>query len=400
MDAGYSGEGGNHNPTDCTREGLPSPPSSPNIISQNPSSDGSKQSPSGTDYTPDYTPFSSSCNEYSSLDDSDNAEEEKSHSGRKDSIISQSPAKTTKTKIQHHVPLTGKKGFSWRNPVPLRHPLCKRQPAHPTDVRTSNKGTQRILSARLHKIKEFTNKLCDVQRELESESSENRLLMRLQHRHTKELEKFESPENSLSKLLNRQSNEVRFLRDKLRASQEQKQHLSSKLTGVESDLLRMKNELLRLQKLSEDKNLGNKEHLHNKLCNLLQRMEICDTNIEMLEKRHHSIVRFYNRQLVAEFKMVSEAQDTKKRLQAKIAFVQQKLKEKERQLAILNIYASRAHHRGFTLTKSTQTEKEMIIQEREDVEKPHNLCDKTLQCMRCNRQKKRAHRNQTANMKF
>ncbi|XP_073524527.1 lebercilin-like protein [Phyllobates terribilis] len=246
--------------------------------------------------------------------------------------------------------------------------------------------TRRVLSAKVHKINELKDQLCYVQRTLEGVNQENRLLTRLQHRHVMALIKYESSEGGIHHLISQHGNEVRMLRENLRSTQESERGLSVKLRMAESELLKVKDNLNKLQKLSEDKNLAEREELNQKLSGLRIKKEIDSTKIKVLEKQLHLTTRFYDRQLALESKKASEARDMARKLQEQILLLQQKMKEKERELHIKNIYAHRMPRNiwkygglggqgGLIFTRSTQTESEVFIPKQPDTHESDEYAD-------------------------
>nr|XP_048722580.1 lebercilin-like protein isoform X1 [Caretta caretta] len=142
---------------------------------------------------------------------------------------------------------------------------------------------QRILSARLHKIKELKNELSDLQHKLAASNLENQLLKQLQYRHLKAIGKYENAENNLPDIIAKHYSEVRSLRGLLRKSQEQERNTSRKLREVEAELLKTKDALQVLQKLSEDTNLAERGELTHRLSILTERMEANDKRIQLPE---------------------------------------------------------------------------------------------------------------------
>nr|XP_028583040.1 lebercilin-like protein isoform X3 [Podarcis muralis] len=142
----------------------------------------------------------------------------------------------------------------------------------------------RLLSARLHKVKELKNEVSVLKKKLEASNMENQILKRLQYRHLKAISKYENAETNLPDLLAKQCGEVRTLRVLLRKSQEQERSASKKLREVEAQLLKTKDTLLALQKLSEDKNLAERGELRRRLNTLTQRMETGDKRIQEKER--------------------------------------------------------------------------------------------------------------------
>uniref|UniRef100_A0A8C8TYW6 Lebercilin-like protein n=1 Tax=Peromyscus maniculatus bairdii TaxID=230844 RepID=A0A8C8TYW6_PERMB len=201
--------------------------------------------------------------------------------------------------------------------------------------------THRILSARLHKIKELKNELADIHRKLEATLIENQFLKQLQLRHLKAIGKYVNSQNNLPQITVRHQNEVKNLRQLLRKSQEKERTVSRKLRETDSELLRTKDALQALQKLSEDKNLAEREELTHRLTVLTAKMEANDKKIQSLEKQLRLNNRSFGRQLAKENRKTLAAQTATKTLQGEVRQLQQKLKEKDRELEIKNIYTNR-----------------------------------------------------------
>ncbi|XP_066474894.1 lebercilin-like protein [Tiliqua scincoides] len=210
-----------------------------------------------------------------------------------------------------------------------------------TNSQKSSNMTRRILSARLHKIKELKNEVSVLQNKLEASNMENQLLKRLQHRHLKAIGKYENAETNLPDLMAKHYGEVRTLRALLRKSQEQERSASRKLREVEAQLLKTKDTLQALQKLSEDKNLAERADLKHKLTILSEKMEASDKKIQGLEKQLLLNNTSFSHQLAVEKKKSLEAWTISTNLQMEIKSLNQKIKEKERELGIRNIYANR-----------------------------------------------------------
>ncbi|XP_074245371.1 lebercilin-like protein [Saimiri boliviensis] len=199
----------------------------------------------------------------------------------------------------------------------------------------------RILSARLHKIKGLKNELADMNHKLEAILIENQFLKQLQLRHLKAIGKYENSQNNLPQIMAKHQNEVKNLRQLLRKSQEKERTISRKLRETDSQLLKTKDALQALQKLSEDKNLAEREELTQKLSIITTKMEANDKKIQSLEKQLRLNSRAFSRQLAIENQKTLAAQTATKTLQVEVKHLQQKLKEKDRELEIKNIYSHR-----------------------------------------------------------
>nr|XP_007966453.2 lebercilin-like protein isoform X2 [Chlorocebus sabaeus]XP_037840739.1 lebercilin-like protein isoform X2 [Chlorocebus sabaeus]XP_037840740.1 lebercilin-like protein isoform X2 [Chlorocebus sabaeus] len=200
---------------------------------------------------------------------------------------------------------------------------------------------RRILSARLHKIKGLKNELADTHHKLEAILTENQFLKQLQLRHLKAIGKYENSQNNLPQIMAKHQNEVKNLRQLLRKSQEKERTVSRKLRETDSQLLKTKDTLQALQKLSEDKNLAEREELTHKLSIITTKMEANDKKIQSLEKQLRLNSRAFSRQLAIETRKTLAAQTATKTLQVEVKHLQQKLKEKDRELEIKNIYSHR-----------------------------------------------------------
>ncbi|NXK80193.1 LCA5 protein, partial [Amazona guildingii] len=201
--------------------------------------------------------------------------------------------------------------------------------------------TKRVLSARLLKINELRNELTELHIKLDELQKENRALKRLQHRQEKALNKFEDTENEISQLLAGHNNEIRILRERLRKSQERERATERRLKDSEDELYRTKTALQKLKKLSADKHLAERDDLAKKLAYAQSRLEDSEKRIKDLEKNLELSASSFQRELQSKKKKICEAQEVNRVLQEELHQLNQKLKEKERELEAKNIYANR-----------------------------------------------------------
>uniref|UniRef100_A0A8C3GHJ2 Lebercilin-like protein n=1 Tax=Cairina moschata TaxID=8855 RepID=A0A8C3GHJ2_CAIMO len=148
-----------------------------------------------------------------------------------------------------------------------------------------NTVAQRILSARVHKIKELKNEIFDLQQKLRTSNLENQVLKQLQWRHLKAISGYENSERVLPDLLARHCSEVRALRQHLRMSQKEERSTSRKLRKVEAELLKTKDALQALHMLSEDEALAEREELYHKLSVLTEKMEVNNKRIQEKDRQ-------------------------------------------------------------------------------------------------------------------
>nr|XP_033781148.1 lebercilin-like [Geotrypetes seraphini] len=205
--------------------------------------------------------------------------------------------------------------------------------------------TKRVPSAWLLKINDLRNELSDLQVKLEDLQKENKTLKRLQFRQEKALNKFEDDtENEIS----RHSNEIRTLRDHLRKSQEREKTTATKLKDREDELYRTKSILQRLNKLSEDKHLAERDDLARKLVQAEGQLDNNDRRKKDLQRKLELSNSSFQRHLLGERKKAYKIKKENKTLQEEHHRLTQKLKEKE--LDAKNIYAFRMSKKGTDVT--------------------------------------------------
>uniref|UniRef100_G1PMY5 Lebercilin-like protein n=1 Tax=Myotis lucifugus TaxID=59463 RepID=G1PMY5_MYOLU len=228
--------------------------------------------------------------------------------------------------------------------------------------------TQRVLSARLHKIKELKNELTDIHRKMEATALENQLLKQLEIRHLKAIGRYETSQNNVPQIMAKHQNEVKNLRQLLKKSKEKERIVSRKLKETDSKLLKTKDALQALQTLCEDRSLAEREELTERLAALTTKMEANDKQIQNLEKQLRLNNKAFSRQLAIESQKTLAAQTAKETLQTEVKLLLQKLKEKDRELDIKNIYTNRIaknlHDKEdypiVSSTKSVQTDRKNV----------------------------------------
>ncbi|NWS14649.1 LCA5L protein, partial [Pachyramphus minor] len=270
-------------------------------------------------------------------------------------------------------------------PAPRTHPcscLTLQSNVTPQD---KTAAAQRISSARLHKIKELKNEIFDLQRKIEASSLENHALRQLQWRQSKAIGKYKSSESYFEDLSARHHDEVRSLRKLLRMSQESERNTSKELRKVEGELLKVKDALQALLVLSGDRGLAGREELQHRLSVLTEKLEAKDEKIQSLEMQLKLNNSTFSRQLASESKKALEAGIITKNLKMEINSLHQKIKEKDRQLYIRNIYANRMpktlkdtmdlvpQEQSLSVNRAVQVDKEsfraLLLSQHHDTEK-------------------------------
>ncbi|XP_037700804.1 lebercilin [Choloepus didactylus] len=212
--------------------------------------------------------------------------------------------------------------------------------------------TKRVLSARQLKINELQNEVTELQVKLVELLKENKALKRLQYRQEKALNKFEDTENEISQLIARHNNEITALKERLRKSQEKERATEKRVKDTEGELFRTKFSLQKLKKISEARHLPERDDLAKKLVSAELKLDDTERRIKELSKNLELSTNSFQRQLLAERKRACEAYDENKVLQKELQQLYHKLKEKERELDIKNIYSNRQ-------PKSSKKEKDL-----------------------------------------
>ncbi|EHB06821.1 Lebercilin [Heterocephalus glaber] len=201
--------------------------------------------------------------------------------------------------------------------------------------------TKRVLSARLLKINALQNEVSELQVKLADLLKENKALKRVQFRQEKVLNKFGDAENEISQLLARHNNEITALKERLRKSQEKERATEKRVKDTESELFRTKFSLQKLKTISEARHLPERDDLAKKLVSAELKLDDTERRIKELSKNLELNTNSFQRQLLAERKRAFEAHDENKVLQKELQQLYHKLKEKERELDIKNIYSNR-----------------------------------------------------------
>ncbi|XP_067558828.1 lebercilin isoform X2 [Pseudorca crassidens] len=201
--------------------------------------------------------------------------------------------------------------------------------------------TKRVLSARLLKINELQNEVTELQVKLAELLKENKALKRLQYRQEKALNKFEDTENEISQLIARHNNEITALKERLRKSREKERATEKRVKDTEGELFRTKLSLQKLKKISEARHLPERDDLAKKLVSAELKLDDTERRIKELSRNLELSTNSFQRQLLAERKRAYEAHDENKILQNELQQLHHKLKEKERELDLKNIYSNR-----------------------------------------------------------
>lgn len=162
---------------------------------------------------------------------------------------------------------------------------------YPKFTPVSNTVKQRVLSAKLLKLRSLQSQLNDANYHLSELSKENQILKNLQKRQDKALSKYENTNADLPRLLRGHEEQIRMLTEKNKAQRYKIRELTELVKGRDEELLRNQERLAYLDRLSKDKRLVDKEKL-------LEQIE--DLKLKLLKVEEFNSI--LNRKLVLESK--------------------------------------------------------------------------------------------------
>ncbi|CAK1604600.1 unnamed protein product [Parnassius mnemosyne] len=171
--------------------------------------------------------------------------------------------------------------------------LSKRKRMVPLTIEMSNhsmgKGdryvTQRVLSAKTHRVKQLQNQLADAHYHLQELSNENRVLRALQKKQEIALQRYENSNAELPQILNSHNEEMRVQQTKYKQLKQQHKEMAMRLKERDMQLQQLRDEHQHLLELSKDKNLLEREKLQAQVNELTAKVQQQNETISMLQRR-------------------------------------------------------------------------------------------------------------------
>ncbi|XP_034238913.1 interaptin isoform X2 [Thrips palmi] len=207
----------------------------------------------------------------------------------------------------HHLPKSGrqnkclsaaantsvftKKRFLQSQAGVVQHPYQSSHPVHSRlDLNIASRDnlssfTQRVMSAKLLRLKQLQNQLSEAHLQLNELCTENRLLRALQKRQDLALVRYEGTQAQLPQLVRSHQEEVRILRTKYKNLKHQCRSVTNTLKEREGELQNLKEQHAHLLKLSKDRNLGDREALTKQVNELKLTVENQSNTIQVLNRK-------------------------------------------------------------------------------------------------------------------
>ncbi|KAL1491432.1 hypothetical protein ABEB36_012032 [Hypothenemus hampei] len=193
----------------------------------------------------------------------------------------------------------------------------KRKPMNPLAYsirpqyhKTNNPVKQRVMSAKLLKLRQLQSQLNDANYHLAEVARENQTLKTLQKRQDKALNKYENTNADLPRLIHSHAEEIRVLTERNRCLKRHVRELTEQLKMKDEELVKMRDQLSHLEKLNKDKHLEEREKLTDLMEDYKVKLQKTEEQVNVLNR-----------------KLLLESKTSKQRLNAEIAKHKQCQKE-------------------------------------------------------------------------
>ncbi|XP_028037244.1 lebercilin-like protein [Bombyx mandarina] len=145
--------------------------------------------------------------------------------------------------------------------------------------------TQRVLSAKTHRVKQLQNQLADAHYHLQELSNENRVLRAMQKKQEIALQRYENSNAELPQVLNSHNEEIRIQQSKYKQLKQQYRDLTQRMKEKDMQLQQLRDEHQHLVDLSKDRNLLEREKLQAQVTELSAKVQQQNETISMLQRR-------------------------------------------------------------------------------------------------------------------
>ncbi|XP_076398263.1 uncharacterized protein LOC100881552 isoform X2 [Megachile rotundata] len=148
-----------------------------------------------------------------------------------------------------------------------------------------NSIEQRVLSAKMLRIKELQNQLADAHYQLNELNNENKLLKSLQKRQDSALKRYEGTNAELPRIINSHHEELRVLQIKYKKLKTVQKETRDLLKEKENELQQLQCQNKHLLQLSKDRNLEEREKLQLQVSDLNHRIQQQQETIQTLHRK-------------------------------------------------------------------------------------------------------------------
>ncbi|XP_074662186.1 uncharacterized protein LOC141914786 isoform X2 [Tubulanus polymorphus] len=224
-----------------------------------------------------------------------------------------------------------------------------------TTPRTSDPIKQRVMSAKRLRANELRNHIDELTNQISELKDENKLLKLTERRQDKALQRFEGKESDLSNIVTRHTNEIHNFKEQLRKYKDKCELLNRKNKDLGEELGVTKRQLKRLKELSNNKQLGEREVLSQKLNQSEADIYEKNKRIQELERHVEHLKKNHRHEVGVEVHYHREKQRRIEELEELVEKLSIQIKEKEKELDIKNIYSNRIIRRPHKLPSAQST---------------------------------------------
>ncbi|XP_046629756.1 lebercilin-like isoform X1 [Neodiprion virginianus] len=255
----------------------------------------------------------------------------------------------------------------------------------PTKSLARNPVGQRVLSAKMLRVKQLQNQLTDAHYHLNELANENRLLKALQKRQDSALRRYEGTNAELPRIINSHHEELRVLQTKYKKLKAQHKDTCDLLKEKENELHNLQAQNKHLLQLSKDRSLGEREKLQGQVSDLNHRIKRQNETIQMLHRKLALESKSLKHQLNAEIAKNKIAQRHLNKTMEKLKCLEDLLDNREKKLYYsgqLPVFNKRKNMTSQSLTNlagdgSNATELRKTVIRNRNIQ-DHEMTDKTL----------------------
>lgn len=175
--------------------------------------------------------------------------------------------------------------------------LSRRKANRPPGLIPANEVRQRVLSAKVLRVKQLQNQLTDARQHIAELTTENRLLKAIHKRQDSALAKYENSSADLPQLLSSHAEEIRVWQSKCRNLKQQNKDLQERIKQKDNMILNISDQNRHLTQLNRDRNLEEREKLTERLRDVEQRLYDKDNDVKLLSRRLQLEVKSYKLQI-------------------------------------------------------------------------------------------------------
>ncbi|KAL7287830.1 hypothetical protein TKK_0017902, partial [Trichogramma kaykai] len=166
---------------------------------------------------------------------------------------------------------------------------------------------RRVCSAKMLRIKHLQNQLADARYHLNELSNENKLLRAIQKRQDSALKRYEGSNAELPRIINAHHEDFRVLQARHGKLRAQCKELQDRLKDKDSELLTLQAQNKKLQQLSKDRHLLERDKLQQLVADLRQRCDEQERLVQTLRRKLELETKYLRQQLHSEMAKHKEA---------------------------------------------------------------------------------------------